>query len=145
MRRTKSYWGGALPIPAEVRLVEPQGFTKISALGVEEQRTLVMLEFTGPPADWDAWGPATACGGASISARCVVPCLPPIGAHVRDRGIWAVFRLEGGRARLRPVQIGAMTDRDAEILSGLSIGDRLVEFPSDQVGDGVRVAPRRSP
>jgi HlyD family secretion protein len=136
-------WGGPLPIPAEVRLVEPQGFTKISALGVEEQRTLVMLQFTGPPADWERLGPGYRVWGRVYLREAPSAVLASVGALVRDRGTWAVFRLESGRAVLRPVKVGAMTDRDAEILSGLSLGDRLVEFPSDQVGDGVRVAPRR--
>jgi HlyD family secretion protein len=137
-------WGGALPIPAEVRLVEPQGFTKISALGVEEQRTLVMLQFTGPPADSKRLGPGYRVWGRVYLREAPSAMVAPIGALVRDRGTWAVFRVEGGRAVLRSVKVGAMTDRDAEILSGLSIGDRLVEFPSDQVGSGVRVAPRTS-
>jgi HlyD family secretion protein len=137
-------WGGPLPIPAEVRLVEPQGFTQISALGVEEQRTLVMLQFTGPPTDWERLGPGYRVWGRVYLREAPSAMIAPIGTLVRDRGTWAVFRVEGGRAVLRSVKVGAMTDRDAEILSGLSIGDRLVEFPSDQVGSGVRVAPRTS-
>jgi HlyD family secretion protein len=137
-------WGGPLPIPAEVRLVEPQGFTKISALGVEEQRTLVMLQFTGPPTDWERLGPGYRVWGRVYLREAPSAMIAPIGTLVRDRGTWAVFRVEGGRAVLRSVKVGAMTDPDAEILSGLSIGDRLVEFPSDQVGSGVRVAPRTS-
>jgi energy-coupling factor transporter ATP-binding protein EcfA2 len=135
-------WGGPLPIPAEVRLVEPQGFTKVSALGVEEQRTLVMLQFTGPSTDWQRLGPGYRVWGRVYLREMHSAVLAPIGALVRDRGTWAVFRLEGGRARLRPVKVGAMTDRDAEIFGGLSVGDRVVEYPTDQVGDGMRVAPR---
>jgi HlyD family secretion protein len=137
-------WGGPLPIPAEVRLVEPQGFTKISALGVEEQRTLVMLQFTGPPTDWGGLGPGYRVWGRVYLRELPSAVLAPIGALVRDRGAWAVFRLESGRARLRPVGVGAMTDQDVEILEGISVGDRVVEYPSDQVGDGIRVAPRKA-
>ncbi|MGA0603178.1 efflux RND transporter periplasmic adaptor subunit [Caulobacter sp. KR2-114] len=135
-------WGGARPIPAEVRLVEPQGYTKISALGVEEQRALVMLQFTGPPSSWAGLAPGYRVWGRVFLRETPSALLAPLGALVRDNGGWAVFRLEDGRARLRPVQVGAITDRQAEILSGLAAGDRLVVFPSDKVRDGVRVRPR---
>lgn len=63
----------------------------------------------------------------------------PLGALVRNDAGWAAFRIEGGRARLRTIRVGALTDRDAEVLSGLSAGDKLVVFPSDKVRDGARV------
>ncbi|HWA61969.1 MAG TPA: efflux RND transporter periplasmic adaptor subunit, partial [Caulobacteraceae bacterium] len=136
-------WGGAAPIPAEVRLVEPHGYLKISALGVEEQRTLVMLQFTGPAATWAGLEPGYRVWGRVFLRRAPAAVLCPVGALVRDNGGWAVFRIEGGRARLRPVRIGAMTDADAEVLDGLRLGDRLVIWPSDQIRDGVAVRPRR--
>jgi HlyD family secretion protein len=135
-------WGGARPIPAQVRLVEPQGFTKISALGVEEQRALVMLQFTGPPSSWAGLGPGYRVWGRVFLRETPSALIAPAGALVRDAGGWAVFRIEAGRARLRPVKVGALTDQDAEILSGLSAGERLVMFPSDRVRDGVAVQPR---
>jgi HlyD family secretion protein len=132
-------WGGPGVIPAQVRLVEPQGFLKISALGVEEQRALVMLQFTGPPSSWGALAPGYRVWGRVYLRHTPSAVLAPIGTLVRDRGGWAVFRIEHGRARLRPVRVGALTDQDAEVLSGLSTGDQLIEFPSDQVRDGARV------
>ena len=135
-------WGGPGVIPAEVRLVEPQGFTKISALGVEEQRALVMLQFTGPPSDWKGLEPGYRVWGRVYLRRAPSAVIAPLGALVRDRGGWAVFRIEAGRARLRPVRIGALTDTAAEVLSGVSVGDRLVSYPSDRVRDGVQVEPR---
>jgi multidrug efflux pump subunit AcrA (membrane-fusion protein) len=63
----------------------------------------------------------------------------PLGALVRDRGEWAVYRVDQGRARLRRIRAGALTDRDAEILSGLDPGDKVIVYPSDQVQDGLRV------
>ena len=66
----------------------------------------------------------------------------PVGALVRNAGNWAAFRVEAGRARLVVLQIGAITDTDAEILGGAQPGDQLILFPSDQVSDGVRVAAR---
>ncbi len=135
-------WGGPGVIPAQVRLVEPQGFTKISALGVEEQRVLVMLQFTGPPSSWDALAPGFRVWGRVYLRQTSSAVLAPVGALVRDNGRSAVFRIEQGHARLRPVRVGALTDQDAEVISGLSPGDRLVEFPSDQVRDGVGVRAR---
>jgi HlyD family secretion protein len=135
-------WGGPAPIPAEVRLVEPQGFTKISALGVEEQRTLVMLQFTGPPSGWAGLAPGYRVWGRVILREAPDALKAPLGALVRKDGGWAVFRIAEGRARLTPVQVGAMTDRDAEILKGLATGDRVVVFPSDQVRDGARIRER---
>ncbi len=71
--------------------------------------------------------------------RAAKATLCPIGALVRDRGGWAVFRLEDGRARLRRVEVGALTDTQAEVISGLSVGEEVVVYPSDQVLDGRRV------
>ncbi|MGZ5986041.1 MAG: efflux RND transporter periplasmic adaptor subunit, partial [Caulobacteraceae bacterium] len=135
-------WGGARPIPAEVRLVEPQGFTKVSALGVEEQRALVMLQFTGPPESWAGLAPGYRLWGRVFLRQTPSAVVAPLGALVRDQGGWAVFRLEQGKARLRPIQVGALTDTVAEVLTGLKPGDRLVVYPSDQVRDGVAVKSR---
>jgi HlyD family secretion protein len=135
-------WGGPAGIPAEVRLVEPQGFTKISALGVEEQRTLVMLQFVGPPSGWAGLAPGYRVWGRVFLREEPSAALVPTGALVRDKGGWAVFRIEQGRARLRPVKVAAITDRDAEVVSGAAVGEPVVVFPSDQVHDGVRVRER---
>jgi HlyD family secretion protein len=135
-------WGGPRPIPAEVRLVEPQAFTKVSALGVEEQRALVMLQFTGPASDWAGLEPGYRVWGRVYLRETPSAVVAPIGALVRDKGGWAVCRIERGRARLRPVRVGALTDQAAEILGGAAVGDQLVVFPSDQVRDGARVRAR---
>lgn len=134
-------WGGAV-IPAVVRLVEPQAFTKVSALGIEEQRTRVMLRFTGPESGRAGLSPGYRVWGRVFLRETASAVIVPAGALVRDRGGWAVFRIEQGRTRLRPVRVGAITDQDAEILAGVAVGDRLVVFPSDQVMDGVRVKER---
>jgi HlyD family secretion protein len=132
-------WGGAGLIPAVVRRVEPQGFTKVSALGVEERRTLVMLLFTGPASGWTGLAPGYRVWGRVFLRETPSAVVAPLGALVRDSGGWAVFRIERGRARLRPVRVGALTDHDAEILSGAAPGELLVDYPSDQVRDGARV------
>jgi len=135
-------WGGPAAISAEVRRVEPQGFTKVSALGVEEQRTLVILQFTAPATAWAGLAPGYRVWGRVYLRQTAAAILAPLGALVRDRGDWAVYRIEQGRARLRPVRIGTLTDRDGEVLSGVSPGDPLIAYPSDQVQDGVRVRAR---
>jgi HlyD family secretion protein len=134
-------WGGPADIPAEVRLVEPQGFTKVSALGVEEQRTLVILRIpdgsacAGLAPGYRVWG--------RVHLRDVSDAvLAPVGGLVRNNGAWAVYRLEHGRARLRAVTVGTMTDADAEMTSGVDVGDRLILYPSDRVTDGIRVRAR---
>jgi HlyD family secretion protein len=136
-------WGGPADIPAEVRLVEPQGFTKVSALGVEEQRTLVILQFTAPPAAWSGLAPGYRVWGRVYLRECSSATLAPLGALIRDSGHWAVYRIEHGRARLRSIDIGTLTDRTAEVLTGLEPSDVLIVYPSDQVHDGSRVTPRR--
>jgi len=135
-------WGGEGTLPAVVRRVEPQGFTKVSALGVEEQRVMVLLQFEGPPAQWSRIGPGYRVWGRVFLRREARAVKAPLGALVRADGGWAVFRIADGRARLTPVTVGAMTDREAEIRKGLRAGERLVVFPSDKVVDGVRVRER---
>jgi HlyD family secretion protein len=136
-------WGGATDIPAEVRRVEPQGFTKVSALGVEEQRMLVILQFTGAPTCWTGLAPGYRVWGRVYLRTTPSAVLAPIGALVRDSGNWATDSVEQGRARLRSLKVGTMTDRYAEIQEGLAPGDALIVFPSDQVRDCVRVQPRQ--
>jgi HlyD family secretion protein len=132
-------WGGPSVLPAVVRRVEPQAFTKVSALGVEEQRALVLLQVTGPASQRARLGAGYRVWGRVILRQAPQALKAPLGALVRKDGAWAVFRIEDGRARLRPIRVGALTDRDAEVLSGLSAGDKLVVFPSDKVRDGARV------
>jgi HlyD family secretion protein len=137
-------WGGPADIPAEVRVVEPQGFTKISALGVEEQRTLVILQFTAPPASWVGLAPGYRVWGRVYLRECPAALLVPLGALIRDSGHWAVYRIERGRARLHAIQVGTLTDRTAEVLAGVEPGDALIVYPSDQMHDGLRVQPRQA-
>lgn len=142
MRAEIYNWGGPAEIPAEVRRVEPQGFTKVSALGVEEQRTLVILQFTGPPAAWAGLAPGYRVWGRVYLRQLDSALLAPLGALIRNRGAWAVYRIENGRARLRPIQVGTMTDREAEVLAGVNLGDELIIYPSDEVSDGLLVRQR---
>ncbi|HSP99585.1 MAG TPA: HlyD family efflux transporter periplasmic adaptor subunit [Candidatus Dormibacteraeota bacterium] len=131
-------WGGPAPLPARVRRVEPSGFTKVSALGVEEQRVNVIGDFTG---DTGGLG-----DGYRVEARIVVAeaddvLLVPSSALFRRQDAWHVFAVVDGRATLRQVEIGRGTPQQTELLGGLAAGDAVVLHPSDQVADGVRVAP----
>ncbi len=135
-------WGGDGALAAVVRRVEPQAFTKVSALGVEEQRALVLLQFTGDPARWARLGPGYRVWGRVFLRREPQALKAPLGALVRDGGQWAVFRIVGGRARLTRVQVGALTSSEAEIRGGLGRSDRVIVFPSDRVVDGARVRVR---
>lgn len=135
-------WGGDGVLAATVSRVEPQGFTKISALGVEEQRVLVLLRFTAPPADWSRLGPGYRVWGRVFLRKEARAVKAPLGALVRTQSRWGVYRIIDGRARLTPVEVGALSDREAEIRSGLKPDDRVVIFPTDQVRDGVRIRER---
>lgn len=135
-------WGGDHPLQGRVRLVEPAAFTKISALGVEEQRVNVVIDFADPPDARAGLG-----DGFRIEARIVVWEEPlvvkvPTGALFRDAESWGVFAVDGGRARARPVTVGRRNGAEAQIVSGMAEGETVVVYPSDRVRDGVRVAAR---
>lgn len=135
-------WGGDVPLAGRVRVVEPAGFTKVSALGVEEQRVNVIVDFTGPVEGRRALG-----DGFRVEVRMVVwegadVRKVPGGALFREGGDWAVFVVDGGRARLARVELGRRGDREAELRTGPEDGALVVVHPGDRVGPGVRLAPR---
>ena len=134
-------WGGDQPLDGRVRLVEPYGFMKVSALGVEEQRVNVIIDFDDPKQ-------ASQLGdGYRVEVNVIVweqedVVKAPTSALFRHGDGWAVFRLEGSRARRTPVTIGQRSALQAEIRSGLSPGDRVIVFPSGDVEDGAAVEER---
>jgi HlyD family secretion protein len=136
-------WGGEHPLKGRVRLVEPYGFTKISALGVEEQRVNVVMDFTEPLEAIQRLG-----HGYRATVRIATWSAPqvlkvPISALFRTKGQWTVFAVgPGNRARLRTVTIGHTNDQEAEVLGGLSAGEKVLLHPSDKVSDGVKIAER---
>ena len=136
-------WGGDAQLPGRVRRIEPYGFTKVSALGIEEQRVNVIIEFTGPPEAWRRLG-----HGFRVEVRVVVwqaddIVTVPLGALFRNGDAWAVFVAEIGRARIRAVSIGQRNGRVAQILDGLEVGERVVLHPSDRVHNDARVIARQ--
>lgn len=138
-------WGSAdVSLPARVRRVEPFGFLKVSALGVEEQRVNVILDFDAPMERWARLGHGYRIE-ASISvweAEDVVQV--PVAALFRQDGGWAVYRVEGSRARLTPLEIGHDNGEMAEVLGGIEAGTPIVLYPGAGIADGVRVE-RREP
>ena len=135
-------WGGEQPVAGSVRVVEPSGYTKISALGVEEQRVRVIVDFTSPREAWARLG-----DGYRVEARFVLwegqdVLQLPTSALFRQGEGWAAFTIEGRHARLKPVEIGQRAGLATEVLSGLAAGDRVVAHPDEAIRDGVRVKPR---
>jgi HlyD family secretion protein len=136
-------WGGEKPLIGRIRRVEPSGFTKISALGVEEQRVNVVIDLEAPRGEWQSLG-----DGYRVEVRIVVwekdrVVKVPTSSLFRHDGKWAVFRVENERAVRRIVDIGQRSGLEAEVLSGVQAGDRIIVYPSDQVTDGVRVVARQ--
>ena len=137
-------WGGEGPLEARVRVVEPFGFTKISALGVEEQRVLVIADIVSPPEEWEKLG-----DGYRVETKFILweedeVLQVPSSALFRRGDQWAVFVVDGEFARLRNVQLGRCSGLTAQILSGVEAGELVITHPDDSIEAGVRVS-RRTP
>ena len=132
-------WGGAEPLAARVRLVEPSAFTKISALGVEEQRVYVIADFTDPVAKRPTLGDSYRVEARVVTWESPSALQAPAGALFRRSGEWRVFVVEGGRAVLRTVQPGRSNGVQTEIIGGLREGDQAIIYPGDKVGANSRV------
>jgi HlyD family secretion protein len=135
-------WGGEGALNAKVRLVEPFGITKISSLGIEEQRVNVLIDLTDPRERWRRLGHGYQIDAAIVRWQAQKVLQVPVGALFRQGADWAVFRVEGGRARLSTIKIGHLNDEAAEVLDGLKPGDQVVSHPGESVSDGVAVAAR---
>jgi HlyD family secretion protein len=135
-------WGGGETLAATVRRIDPVGFTKVSALGIEEQRVNAVLDLEGGPAVARALGHDYRVF-VVIQTREVADAVRiPLGALFRYRGAWHAFTMEDGLARRRALEIGLRNDRYAEVLSGLKSGDVVILHPGEEVADGGRVTPR---
>jgi HlyD family secretion protein len=141
-------WGGPTVLQGVVRRVEPAAFTKVSALGVEEQRVNVLIDITSPAAEWAALGDGYRVGVRIVTrseasvlrvpVNAVFPLEQPAGAATA-----AVFVVDGGRAALRPVQVVARNGSMAWLRVGPPAGAQVIVYPPSTVGDGTRVAPRK--
>jgi HlyD family secretion protein len=138
-------WGGNGVLEGRVRRVEPSGFTKISALGVEEKRVNVVLDLVTPHEERTSLADGFRVETRIIVLECDDVVQVPAGSLFRHGDGWAVFAAENGRARIRPVDIGARNPTAVEIAQGLSAGDRVITHPGDMIADGVRIAPRTVP
>ena len=132
-------WGGDHPLNGVVRRVEPSGFMKVSALGVEEQRVNVLIDVTDAPSGGGQLG-----DGYRVEIRIVTwqeddVVKVPVGALFRQEDDWAVFVIEGERALVRPVELGQRNNAEAQVVSGLAEGDRVVLHPPDTLEHGTRV------
>ncbi len=132
-------WGGDEPIEGVVRTIEPVGFTKISALGVEEQRVLVIADITSPVETWGKLGDGYRVEASFILWEGNGVLQIPSSALFRYAEGWAVFIIQDGMAELRQVEIGNRSGLAAEILSGLVEGENVITHPGDNVEDGSRV------
>jgi HlyD family secretion protein len=133
------HYGDARELQGRVRRVEPSAFTKISALGVEEQRVNVIIDFVSSPAEWQALG-----DGYRVDARIVVfsaddAVSVPVGALFRDGSGWAVFAVRTGVARKQPIEAPRRSSTAALVTQGLASGERVILYPADRVSDGTRV------
>jgi HlyD family secretion protein len=135
-------WGGDRALAGRVRRIEPSGFTKISALGVEEQRVNVVIDFDEPRDVWRSIG-----DGYRVEVRIVIWAKDdvlkvPTSSLFRHEGKWAVYKVENDVAMRQTVSIGQQSGLEAEVLGGLAAGDRIVVYPSDAMRDGVQVQSR---
>lgn len=135
-------WGGGEPLPGHVVLVEPGGYTKISALGVEEQRTLVRVNFDDLPADTFGDRFRVEARVTTWAADNVLQV--PTGALFRRGNDWMTFLFNGGTARLTKVDIGHNSGVAAEVLGGLADGQQVILHPPDTISNGVSVEMRES-
>ena len=137
-----SNWGGEHSLEGMVRSVEPFGITKTSALGIDEQRVNVIIDFVGDASDREPLG-----HGYQVEARVVLwesdaVLTVPITALVRVADGWAVYKSADGRARLTPIELGLSDGRFYAVTEGLQAGDRIVAYPSNRVVDGIRLGGR---
>lgn len=136
---TIEHWGGGSPLTGYVRIVEPAAFTKISSLGVEEQRVNVIADFDEPLNRIESLG-----DGYRVEARITVnelaeALLVPNSSLFRHDRQWHVLAVVSGEAILKKVTIGLQNEQQSQILEGLAEGDQVIEYPSDQLESGTRV------
>jgi len=134
-------WGGGNVLNGRVRRVEPSGFMKVSALGVEEQRVNVIVDFANR-AEAGSLGDAYRVEVRIVTWRVDSTLKVNVGSLFRRGEDWAVFAIENGRARLQPLKVGQRNDREGQILEGLSEGQMVALHPPDTLQDGARIKRR---
>lgn len=135
-------WGGDGVLEGTVRVIEPAGFTKISALGVEEQRVWVIVAFTSAPAKWQALGDGYRVEASFILWEANDVLQIPTSALFRDGSGWAAYAVTEGKATKRRLEIGQRNGSGAQVLSGLKAGEQVIVHPDDRVRESVKVTAR---
>ena len=131
-----------MPVQGRVTRIDPAGFVKISALGIEEQRVRTWIDFADPPELWSQLGHGYRVIVNVTIWQADAVLTVPVGALFRKGNDWAVFAIRDGRARSTIVTIGQRNNRIAEVVSGLVEGDEVVLHPSDRISEGVAVSER---
>ena len=134
-------WGGGEPLEARVRLVEPAAFTKVSALGVEEQRVNVIADLLTPSERRSSLGDNFRVEARIIASEVSQALKVPSGALFRRGEQWAVFVSSDGRARLQLVSVGRSSGAEMQVTEGLKAGEAVILYPGDRVKDGQRIKP----
>ncbi|MDY7573817.1 efflux RND transporter periplasmic adaptor subunit [Actimicrobium sp. CCI2.3] len=142
MRVVFEHWGGDGELAGRVRRIEPVGFTKVSALGVEEQRVWVIVGFDSAPSQWQRLGDGYRVEASFIVWESADVLQIPASALFRDGERWAVFVVDKGKAVRRVIDIGQRNGLQAQVLSGLQAGEQVIVHPDDRVHDGSKVAGR---
>lgn len=137
-------WGGDNDLRARVRRIEPAGFKKTSALGIEEQRVNVLLDFVGEKNQWQRLGHDYRVFARIVTWQSDRVLKLPIAALFRNNNNWSVFVLSEGKAELRTVKIGARNDQFAQIVEGVTEGEQVIVHPSDRIKDGTSLVERSS-
>lgn len=135
-------WGGSRTLNGKLQRVEPYAFTKVSALGIEEQRVNVVIDLTDPPAEWIRLGHGFKADVQVVLWEGTDIVKIPLTALYRNGGHWHVFLLENGRAVPRSVRVGQRTDLEAQITEGLEPGDQVIRYPTDAIFAGARIEQR---
>jgi HlyD family secretion protein len=136
-------WGGAAPLEGKVRLVEPAAFTKISALGVEEQRVNVVVDITTPLDQRRSLGDNFRVEARVITWESAGVLKLPVSGLFRQGNDWAAYVVRGGEAKLVPVKAGRSSGTEIQITDGLKEGDEVILYPGDRIKDGQRVKPTK--
>jgi len=138
-----SRWGGDITLEGVVRTVEPTAFTKISALGVEEQRVWVICDITSPKEKWGALGDGYRVEASFILWQADDVLKVPTSALFRSAEGWAAFVIDDDTAELRTLEVGRRGELEAEIRSGLEAGERVIIHPDNALEDGTPVTVRK--
>ena len=136
-------WGGPAPLEGKVRLVEPAAFTKISALGVEEQRVNVVVDITTPLEQRRSLGDNFRVEARVITWESAGVLKVPVSGIFRAGNEWAAYVVRGGEAKLVPVKAGRSSGTEIQVTDGLKEGDEVILYPGDRIKDGQRVKPTK--